>query len=73
MVRRGAFHFQGKNPFVFKKNPSKIRVNPFVLIKSRTLFPMREVPLVVRSNLSCKFLLEYKRALDGKKQCSIAS
>ena len=34
---RGAFHSQkisysfGKNPFVFKKNPSKIRVNPFVL------------------------------------------
>ena len=37
----------GKNPFVLKKNPSKIRVNPFVLKKSRTLFPMSEVPLVV--------------------------
>ena len=35
----------GKNPFVFKKNPSKIRVNPLVLKKSRTLFPMSEVPL----------------------------
>ena len=35
----------GKNPFVFKKNPSKIRINPFVLKRSRTLFPMSEVPL----------------------------
>ena len=35
----------GKNPFVFKKNPAKIRINPFVLKKSRTLFPMSEVPL----------------------------
>ena len=35
----------GKNPFVFKKNPSKIRVNPFVLKKSRTLFPMSKLPL----------------------------
>ena len=48
---RGAFHSQkisytfGKNPFVSKKNPSKIRINPFVLKKSRTLFPMSEVPL----------------------------
>ena len=48
---RGAFHSKkisytfGKNPFVFKKNPSKIRINPFVLEKSRTLFPMSEVPL----------------------------
>ena len=48
---RGAFHSQkisytlGKNPFLFKKNPSKIRINPFVLKKSRTLFPMSEVPL----------------------------
>ena len=29
---------------VFKKNPSNIRVNPF-LLKSRALFPMSEVPL----------------------------
>ena len=35
----------GKNPFVFKKNPSKIGINPFVRKKSRTLFPMSEVPL----------------------------
>ena len=35
------------NPFVFKKNPSKILINPFVLKKSRTLFPMSEVPLGV--------------------------
>ena len=47
---RGTFHFQNvsyafaENPFVFKKNPSKIRVNPLVIIKSRTLFPMSEVP-----------------------------
>ena len=34
-----------QNPFVFKKNPSKIRINPFVLKKSRT-FPMSEVPLI---------------------------
>ena len=50
---RGAFHSQkisytfGKNPFVFKKNPSKIRVNPFVLKKSCTLFTMSEVPLAL--------------------------
>ena len=37
----------GKNPFVFKKNPSKIRMNPFVLKKSRTLFPISELPLAV--------------------------
>ena len=28
----------GKNPFALKKNPSKIRTNPFVLKKSRTIF-----------------------------------
>ena len=48
---RGAFHSQkisytfGKNPFVLKENPSKIRVNLFVQKKSRTLFLMSEVPL----------------------------
>ena len=53
---RGAFHSQksrtplAKNPFVFKKNPSKIRLNPFVLKKSRTLFPMSEVPLAYISH-----------------------
>ena len=57
---RGAFHSQkisytfGKNPFVFKKNPSKICINPFVLKKSRTLFPMSEVPLVgIHANDAC--------------------
>ena len=40
-------HFTPKNPFVFKKNPAKIHINPFVLKKSRTLFPMSEVPLAV--------------------------
>ena len=40
---RGAFHSQkisytlGKKPFVFKKNPPKIRKNPFVMKESRTL------------------------------------
>ena len=38
----------GKNPFVCKKNPSKIRKNPFVLQKPRTLFRMSEMPLVVQ-------------------------
>ena len=48
---RGAFYSQkisytfGKNPFVLKENPSKIRVNLFVQKKSRTLFLMSEVPL----------------------------
>ena len=37
----------GQNPFVFKKNPSKIHVSPFVLKKSCTLFQMSEVPLGV--------------------------
>ena len=36
----------GKNPFIFKKNPSNIPINPFVLKKSRTPFPMSEMPLV---------------------------
>ena len=35
----------GRDPFVFKKNPSKIRKNPFILTASRTLFPMSAVPL----------------------------
>ena len=35
----------GKNHSVFTKNSSKIRINPFVPKKSRTLFPMSEVPL----------------------------
>ena len=35
----------GKNPFVFKKNQSKICINPFALKKSPTLFPLSEVPL----------------------------
>ena len=34
-----------KNPFVCKKNPSKIRKNPFVVKKSRTLFRRNEMPL----------------------------
>ena len=34
----------GKNPFVFLKNPSKLRINLFVLKKSRTLFQMSEMP-----------------------------
>ena len=43
-----------KNSFVFKKGPSKIRINPLVLKKSRTLFPMNEVPLAGRG-FSAKF------------------
>ena len=37
--------YTGKNPFAFKKNPSRIRTNPVILKNSRTLFPMSEVPL----------------------------
>ena len=33
------------NPSVFKKNSSKIRINPFFLKKSRTLLPLSEVAL----------------------------
>ena len=48
---QGAFHSQksrtplAKNLFFCKKNPSKIGINPFVGKKSRTLFPMSELPL----------------------------
>ena len=46
-------HFTPKNlvqlwqkSLCFQESPSKIRINPFVLKKSRTLFPMSElVPL----------------------------
>ena len=48
----------GKNPFVFKKNPSKIRINPFVFKKSRTLFPMSEVPLAWMDILSTQSFLQ---------------
>ena len=83
-LNRGAFHSKnisytfGKNPFVFKKNPSKIRMNPFVLKKSRTLFPINELPLglnQVKSQLddgfkflkisfiSCLFLTIFKHLI----------
>ena len=61
---RGAFHSQkisytfGKNPFAFKKNPSKIRINPFVLKKSRTPFPISELPLAQNSFPTADSLLE---------------
>ena len=49
---RGAFHSKkSRTPlakillFARKKNPSKIRKNPFVLKKSRTLFRRSEMPL----------------------------
>ena len=46
----------------FKKNPSKIRINPFVVKKSRTLFPMSELPLAPGK---VKFLLQiYTKFLD---------
>ena len=45
-----------KNPFVFKKNPSKIRINPFVLTKSRTPFPRSQVPLAFCIHMVLGFL-----------------
>ena len=62
-ICRGAFHSQkvsytfGKNPFVLKKNPSKILINPFVQKKSRTLFPMSELPLGIGSVLGHQITL----------------
>ena len=50
----------GKNPFVFKKNPAKILINPFVLKKSRTLFPMSEVPLDFLGPIDSKSLFGLK-------------
>ena len=66
---RGVFHSQkisytfGKSSFVFKKNPQKVRTNPFVLKKSRTLFRMSEMPLV-HWGISLNILSYYLVFLD---------
>ena len=47
----------GKNPFVFKKTPSKICKHPFVLQKPRALFQMSKILLAAKhKNSTCSFL-----------------
>ena len=70
-MNRGAFHSQkishtfGKNTVAFKKNPSKIQINPFVLTKSRTLFPTSELPFAV-NNLAESFATQSSLLMRGR-------